>query len=261
MEFEKCNTQYENNHYFDNDENKIIFEEYVTKFMTEYINYSKELKSENENEEQIIERLTKQFIFLINAESLIRNNKEAEDITIAIHNHISHLVHVIRDIARNLNMETKLSLKITKEKIMPIHEVLLKHNKHYFEYLDHIEQLQCMYNDINFYDDNLKEAFDTHQLFFTWKDRDMLKALILIKYLMVSGKKKKDKVIEKEARKIDTYMNAHEFVFPLSFCKDVCKVFCDEPTKKKKPNKQKRKQLKLKKQKEEDEKTKRSSNI
>jgi hypothetical protein len=108
---------------------------------------------------------------------------------------------------------------------MPIHDILLKHNKHYFEYLDNIEQLQIMYHNINFPDENLKPAFDPHQLFFSYEQRDMLKILINMSISNVFGNTKKNKKLKQEVKKIEAYMNIHEFIFPKSFCQDMSQVF------------------------------------
>jgi hypothetical protein len=234
---------------FDLDEcNTPIMINYIKSFIEEYgENDLLFIEDENKNKnENLIDRLTSKFQFLEKHKPKYCSC-ELDNVK---NNFFAYLFNIIRETAKNNNIEKEFSKHITNLKIMPIHSILLKHSIDYYDYIDKIEFLNKIHFDFDFLDQKMYYLLNPKIILQTFCNLYNLRTLWMSYYLvMCSEKKYKKKQLLDFLGKVNNYLDTFESFFSIEFRKDyidLCSNLQKEINYKKKhrPNKNQRKKLK-----------------
>jgi hypothetical protein len=141
-----------------------------------------------------------------------------DTLAIAKNNYLNMSIKILRDVAKNHNIEHELSISITNECLMPIDHILLKHAKHKFQYCDEMEHLQKLHSGLVLYDIDL-DLIQPKQIINNYHNYDAIKLIFLCQSKLIKKKYQRDKII--------SYFDNFDTFFPKKFCLDLQKCFLD----------------------------------
>ena len=164
-----------------------------------------------------IENLKKRYIFYHNYFPKYALSVD-DSLAVAKNNYLCMLIKSIRDVAKKFNLEYQLSLVITNESLLPMDLILKKYHKHRFQYSDDMDYLQDLHSKL-VCDDIPLEFISPKFIINNYDDYDNIKNIFFVGSL-VSNKSQK-------CKKIMSYFEKFELLFPNDFCIDLHKCFTD----------------------------------
>jgi len=169
-----------------------------------------DLLNKNDNDKLLGFALRYQYLRKKMSENVDVNN----EIEIEKNNVICRMLDDIRKAAQIHHIEEKLSIYMTNMKCVPLYEILSKHDKHLFQYLDEMYFIQNIYKTLKV-DNELFQLLDPKLMLFNYKKNDVLLELILLC---------EEDMDETERNKLEYYMKEFNRLFPREFCLDVCEI-------------------------------------
>ena len=141
-----------------------------------------------------------------------------DTLAIAKNNYIHMMIKAMRDVAKNHNIEDQLSISITNECLLPMDKILIKHNKHKFQYCDEMDHLQKLHSKLVLYDVDLY-LISPKVIINNYDDYDIIKFMFISQSRLIKKASCNDKFIH--------YFNSFDTFFPEEFCLDLQKCFLD----------------------------------
>lgn len=145
-----------------------------------------------------------------------------DTLAIAKNNYLQMSIKILRSVAKRHNIEQLLSISITKETLMPMDHVLIKYNKHKFQYCDEMEYLQELYSKLDLQcglDDVNSDIINPKIMIHNYEEYDTIKTLFLVHSKIINRPPQHNKLI--------FYFKQFETLFPRDFCLDLQKCFLD----------------------------------
>lgn len=196
------------------------FDKYINIFIVKYTQRCDTTAklSKNLSKKKILTNLIERF------KLIDENNSKLLDtnVNIAINNFMLYMYELHRITVNEYIDETEFSQYLTKLKVMPVCDVLLKHQKHYYEYMDELRTIINMNSKLVVRDQDSKEILSPGCLMCYDKvnDLDLLPLAYTLMFASDVKTKKEDKQLKKEVQEMIYYIQTFRSFFNQAFCTD-----------------------------------------
>ena len=171
---------------------------------------------DNDNNDKV-EILTSRFNYLIQCQC--KSVYKFDQLSMIKYNYFCELMNKVRLRAIQCNLEKEVSINITNLCIIPMNLLNIKHNQHYYDYLNNFYEMERLYMEIDFFEPEFAKLLHPKQLMILYDSHDdlMLQTLMYVNKFLSSCE---ETIMSQHLKSIDTYVNTFNITYSRLFCRD-----------------------------------------